>query len=119
MATEETSFFTDKNSPYYKYNPIIQYAIRPTLRLADAYNHPIRGGIAAAVASGVAHYGLVELVVQASDHFLGTNLRDPQTKMALTALPWYLHLCIGINILSNIGVGIQKYYKRKEENSAP
>jgi len=116
MATEDTTFFNDKNGPYYRYNPFIQYVIRPTLKLADAHNNPIRGGIAAALSSGVAHYGLVELVTQASDHFFGTNLRDPQTKLALTALPWYIHLCFGVNMLSNIvtGIGIQKYYKKNE-----
>jgi hypothetical protein len=40
-----------RGSFYWKYNPIIQYAIRPTLKLVDAHNHPIRGGIAAALAT--------------------------------------------------------------------
>ena len=115
MVTEGTTIFNDKNSPLYKYNPLIQYVIRPTLRLADAHNHPIRGGIAAAIASGIAHYGLVELIAQVSDNFFGTNLRDPETKIALTALPLYVHLCFGVNILSNISVGIRKYLKKKEQ----
>jgi len=106
----------NKNSLYYRYNPLIQYVIRPTLKLTDAHNNPIKGGVASAISSGIAHYGLVEVIAQASDHFLGTELRDPETRLALTALPWPVHLLFGINILSNLGIGIVKHYEKAEDS---
>ena len=102
------------NELYNKYNPISKYAIRPALKLADAHNHPLKGGIAAALASGVAHYVFLEAIFQSSDYIFGTNFRDPQTKMVLTGIPPSAHLCIGTNILCNFGVGLGKYFKRKK-----
>lgn len=108
--------FNDKGSLYYQYNPIIQYAIKPALRLADAHNHPIRGGIAAAVASGLAHYGVVELVVQGADIISGAQLVDPNTKLAITNMAWPIHAFIGCNMISNVLIGINKYYKQRKQN---
>ena len=102
------------NELFNKYNPIIQYAIRPALKLADAHNHPIRGGIAAALSSGIAHYVLFEAIGQASDYLFGTNFRDPQTKMVLTELSFSVHFFVGVNILSNFGIGLSKHFEKKE-----
>lgn len=96
------------------YNPVGKYVIRPTLRLVDAHNHPIRGGTAAAVASGLVHYALIEVIGQASDYFLGTNLRDPQTKMILTQMPLLLHFCILGNMFCNLRIGIA-YSENKQQ----
>jgi len=103
---------------YHRYNPISQYAIRPALKLADAHNHPIRGGIAAAVASGLAHYGLAEVIGQVSDHFFGTNFRDPETKMLLTNLNPIVHYCFGINMACNLLKGGCLSYLKKEKNQS-
>jgi hypothetical protein len=102
---------------YNKYNPISQYAIRPALKLADAHNHPIRGGIAAALATGIAHYVLYEAIGQSSDYLFGTNFRDPQTKMVLTELATPIHFFIGVNMLFNFDIGLSKYYKRKKNST--
>ena len=110
--TKTTSMDIDKiNELYTNYNPISQYVIRPALKLADAHNHPIRGGIAAALASGVAHYVLFEAIGQASDYFFGTHFRDPQTKMVLTELATPVHFFIGVNTLFNLAIGFDKYFK--------
>ncbi len=103
-----------KESFYYRYNPVIRWAIKPALKITKAHDHPIRGGTAAGVASVVAHYCLLEVITQATDYFFGTNLRDPETKMALTSLPWYAHLVLTSNFLSNFIVGSVRY-KEKEE----
>lgn len=100
------------NEQYDRYNPVSQYVIRPALKLADASNHPIRGGIAATVASGLAHYGLVEAIGQTSDYFFGTDFRDPQTKMVLTEIANPIHLLFGLNMLCNLGIGIDKYLEK-------
>ena len=105
------------NELYNRYNPISQYAIRPALKLADVHNHPIRGGIAAALASGVAHYVLFEAIGQASDYLFGTNIRDPQTKMVLTELATPVHFFVGVNMLCNLGIGLGKYFERKENST--
>jgi len=46
---------TRNTSWLYRYNPVIQLVIRPALKLVDAHNHPIRGGIVAAVGYFVTH----------------------------------------------------------------
>jgi|SRR3989338_7807081 len=120
METNNNGGGLDKGSLYYKYNPIIQYVIRPTLKLVDAHNHPILGGIAASVSSGLAHYGTLEAVGQVSDYLFGTDFRDPQTKMILTNIPLAVHFFLLVNILSNLGIGVKKYYEnkaQKEKNS--
>ena len=117
MDETQTCFFNDKNEVYYRYNPIIQYAIKPALKLADAHNHPIRGGIAAAVASGLAHYSVIEIIAQGTDLIFGTNCVDQETKLAITHLSWPIHTLIGVNLLSNVLLGMGKYYKKQEKNS--
>jgi hypothetical protein len=109
---------TDILETYNNYNPVSRYAIRPALQFVDAHNHPIRGGIAAAVASGLAHYALLEGIGQASDYFFGTNFRDPQTKMVLTSIPAQVHFFVGVNILSNLGLGMVKHLEKKAEKDA-
>ncbi|HLC77680.1 MAG TPA: hypothetical protein VJH92_00985 [Candidatus Nanoarchaeia archaeon] len=103
-----------KGSLYYKYNPIIQYVIKPTLKLVDAHNHPLRGGFSAALASGVAHYLLLEGISQASDYFLGSKIVNEETKIAITQMPWPVHFCIGVSMLSNLGVGLGKHMEKKD-----
>jgi len=105
------------NELYNRYNPISQYVIRPTLKLVNAHNHPLRDGIAAALASGVAHYVLFEAIGQASDYLFGTNFRDPQTKIVLSDIPIPVHFFVGINMFVNLCKGLGKHYEKKENSS--
>lgn len=100
-------------SMYNKYNPIIKYAIKPSLKLVGAHKRPIVGGVAAALSSGLSHYLLIEGLFQASDYFLGTNTADPQTKLAFTNLVVPIHICFGWNMLTNLRLGIRKYHRNK------
>ncbi len=90
-------------------NPISEYAIRPALKLSNASEHPIRGGIAAALASGVAHYGLAEIVGQLSDMFFDTNFKDPATKTVFMNIPIYVYALFGANMAINFAEGVRRY----------
>ena len=86
---------------YNKYNPISRWAIRPALRLVNAHMHPIRGGVAAAIASGLAHYGLVLLLYWC--------WHGDGVVAALARLPLPGHICFGINMLTNFIFGVGRY----------
>jgi len=105
--TENLEKKDDFNTLYNKYNPIAQYVIRPALRLVDAHNNPIKGGVAAAVSSGIAHYGLLEVILQFSD-----VTRDPNTKLLIMNAPWVIHFGIGVNMVSNLVIGIIRYCEK-------
>lgn len=99
---------------YYDYNPIIQFVIRPTLRWADAYNHPIRAGAYAAVASGIAHYALKEILCQGTDILAGVP--DPERRLHIMSMPYDFHVAIGIAAASNLLIGIVKSTEKKLED---
>lgn len=98
---------------YNKYNPISQYVIRPTLKLVDAHNHPLRGGFAAAVSSGLAHYALIEVASRSFDILWGNNITSTQIKPHILAMPLPVHLFVGINMLDNLRVGFVKYVEKE------
>ena len=91
---------------YLKYNPIIIFVLRPILRLTDAHNHPIRGGIATSIASGLCHYGLILPFFWEKSGLLAS----------LIVIPIAIHIPFGINILSNLLIGIGRYRNGKYGN---
>lgn len=90
------------------YNPIIRFAIRPALRLVNARDHPIRGGISAAVASGAAHYLLVEGLRYASDFIYSPSTFPTEAHQFLGDIPLPVHILFGVNMAVNLGIGIYK-----------
>ena len=88
---------------YLKYNPIIVFVLRPILRLVDAHNYPIRGGIATAIASGLVHYGIV----------LPFSWQEHGLIASLAVVPMAVHIFFGINILSNLLIGVGRYLKNE------
>ena len=84
---------------YLKYNPIIVFIIRPTLKLVDAHNHPIRGGIAAAFVSALSHYGIVLPFVWENSGLIAS----------LMNISLAVHLVFGITILSNLLIGVWRW----------
>jgi len=83
------------------FNPISQLAIRPMLWAVDASRNPIRGGIAAALASGAAHYALIELANQ----IIGSN---GTVDLSFSELPIGVHAAVTANMIANYGIGIDK-----------
>lgn len=92
----------DVRGLYLKYNPIIVFVLRPILRLTDAHNHPLRAGVATATASGLVHYGIVLPFYWQGDGLVSS----------LTSIPMVIHTLFGINILSNLIIGVRKHLNR-------
>lgn len=84
---------------YYRLNPIIHLAIRPSLRAVNAHDHPIRGGIVATLASWVAHYIFFILISRA-------------LVIAAEFTP-VVHILIGITALTNLLIGLNRYFSNK------
>ncbi len=91
-----------KGTIYYRFNPIIHFVIRPTLKLVDAHNHPIRGGIASSIASLLAHYAAVLLSLWTTD-----IVEAPAT------LPIIVHVLLAVNALSNLAIGVIRYMENE------
>lgn len=90
-----------KNTMYYRINPVIHLVIRPTLRLVDAHNHPIRGGLAAGLVAWLAHYLLIFPFAWKEDLTTTLGLISP-----------LVHFLFGIVLLSNVGIGLIRFASR-------
>ena len=84
---------------YCHINPIIQFVIRPVLRLVDAHNHPLRGGIAASFVSILSHYVLVCILYWTESGLLTT----------ISSLSSKVHWLIAYVGFSNFMIGISRY----------
>ncbi|OGN01808.1 MAG: hypothetical protein A3I26_03220 [Candidatus Yanofskybacteria bacterium RIFCSPLOWO2_02_FULL_43_10] len=93
-------------SLYLKYNPIIVFVLRPILRLVDAHNHPLLGGVATAIASGLVHYGII----------LPFCWQEAGLIASLAVIPIAIHALFCINILSNLLLGVSRYTSGKYGN---
>ena len=87
---------------YYRLNPVIHLIMRPTLKLVDAHNHPLRGGIAAAIASGLFHYSLAFLFCWSGGVW-----------NTLVAIPLVAHILFGIVMGLNLLFGVVRWSKRR------
>lgn len=90
------------------YNPVSQFVIKPSLRLVNAHEHKIRGGLAAALSFGIVHYALLDLSCRAFNYL---NLTDMRT--TVWDLPDYKHYLIGSGMLLNFSLGVLKNYQQK------
>jgi len=88
--------------------------MKPALKMVNASENPIKGGLSVALASGVVHYGLVEIVGQVSDVVLGTNFADVTSKTVFMNLPVYVHALFIANMGINFGEGVRKYFVRRQ-----
>ena len=87
---------------YYRLNPVIHLIMRPTLKLVDAHNHPLRGGIAAAIASGLVHYSI------AFSFYWNGGVGS-----TLATIPFVLHFLFGVVIGSNFLLGVVRWIKKQ------
>ena len=78
-----------------KYNPVVVFILRPVLKLVDAHNHPIMGGIAACLCSVATHY-IISILCGI----------DKLTQTELVVL----HCLIWVVGLSNLLIGASRYF---------
>lgn len=86
-----------KGSLYYRYNPIIQFVLRPVLKLVNANKYPLLGGLVAGVVSLVAHYAIILPFAW-----------DVDLEETLLNIPLVVHVLFLINALTNLLIGVVK-----------
>lgn len=108
-----------------KYNPITQLFIRPALKIVDAHNHKLRGGVAAAAGSAVGHYvgvvciyeseNLYNFVTNTSAPIDSVDLVNLIGSLDLSPLDWHpaVQALIGFGAAGNLLLGIGLHIKSK------
>ena len=83
-----------------EYNPVVLLVMRPVLRMLGTDKHPLRGGVAAAIASGVAHYAIALFI-----------LWQDSLILSFINIPIIIYVLWGIVILSNLLIGVYRYMR--------